>query len=248
MVTLPGRRRWRRGAVLAAAVMVLAAGCGMPDGGPVQRVPDQDVPYGLLVSPTTTSTPGAATVPETSGTSGTTGATSATSATSAIYLVDSGQHLVALPVQLGRATLVPLVQSLLNRLALGPSERERARGLLTDLGPGASFSLRAVRNGTAVIQLRTASQDPSPVKLPVAIGQVVMTATSVEGVDQVLFVLDDGSPVSVPSPPAGDLSSAPLVRQDYQLLLAPGQTPAGKTQPVPSTEAAPGGATPSPSS
>jgi len=242
VVTLPGRRRWRRGAVLAAAVMVLAAGCGMPDGGPAQRVPDQDVPYGLLVSPTTTSTPGAATVPETSGTTGATGATGT------IYLVDSGQHLVALPVPLGRATLVPLVQSLLNRLAVGPSERERARGLLTDLGPGASFSLRAVKNGTAVIQLRTASQDPSPVKLPVAIGQVVMTATSVEGVEQVLFVLDDGSPVSVPSPPAGDLSSAPLVRQDYQLLLAPGQTPAGKTQPVPSTGAAPGGATPSPSS
>jgi len=239
VVTLPGRRRWRRGAVLAAAVMVLATGCGMPDGGPAQRVPDQDVPYGLLVSPTTTSTPGAATVPETSGTTGATGT---------IYLVDSGQHLVALPVPLGRATLVPLVQSLLNRLAVGPSERERARGLLTDLGPGAGLSLRAVKNGTAVIQLRTASQDPSPVKLPVAIGQVVMTATSVEGVEQVLFVLDDGSPVSVPSPPAGDLSSAPLVRQDYQLLLAPGQTPAGKTQPVPSTGAAPGGATPSPSS
>lgn len=231
MSTVPGRRRCRRcwsGAVVAAAVLVLVAACGLPDGGPAQRVPDRDVPYSLLASPTPTSTPSTTTTPGPSR------------ATSTIYLVDSEQHLVARPVELSRATLLPLVQSLLNRLAVGPSERERARGLVTDFGTGDSLTLIAVKDGTAMIQLRTAKKDPSPDKLPVAIGQVVLTATSVEGVDRVLFVLDDGSPVSVPAPPAGDLSSAPLVPEDYRLLLAPGQTVPGRTTPIPGTSRLPG--------
>ncbi len=223
VTTASDHQPWRGAAVVAVAVLALTAACGLPDGGPAERVPAKDVPYGLLVSPTASPTPS------------TTTSTGPTSATGTIYLVDSAQHLVALPVQLGRTTLIPLVQSLLNRLAVGPSERERARGLLTDFAPGGSLTLRGVKDGTAVIGLRTATQDPSPDKLPVAIGQVVLTATSVVGVDQVLFVLDDGSPLSVPVPPEGDLSSNPLLPTDYQLLLAPGQGVPARAMPIQGT-------------
>jgi hypothetical protein len=208
---------------VAAAVLALSAACGLPEGGPAGRVPDREVPYSLLATSTTAPSPSPA---ATSGVS---------TATGTIYLVDSQQHLVGVPVDVRRQPLQPLVQSLLDRLAVGPSEPERARGLLTDLGPGASLTLQAVKDGTAIIELRTPTQDPSPVQLPVAVGQVVLTATSVEGVDQVLFVLGNGSPMSVPAPPEGDLSSQPLRREDYQLLLAPGQATPPRVTAIPGT-------------
>lgn len=202
----------------AAAPLVLLGACGLPSGGQAQRVAPQDVPYGLLApSPSPTST----TVP----------ASPTSSAT--IYFVDDTQLLFPLSVRVGDAALQPLVQSLLNRLAVGPTDRERARGLLTDLGPGASLIVRSIRDGTAYIEVQAAVQDPSPGRLPIAIGQIVLTATSVVGVERVSFVQGDGSAVNVPAPPAGDSTTMPLVADDYTTLLARGQGTPARTQPLP---------------
>ena len=66
--------------VLVAAVALLGA-CGLPRGSTPVQVPPDDVPYGLLATPTTsptpTSTPGVLLVPGT------------------IYLADANQKLVA---------------------------------------------------------------------------------------------------------------------------------------------------------
>lgn len=216
-------RRLRVGLLGAGTSLVLLGACGLPSGGQAQRVAPADVPYGLLeTSPSVT----AATAPNSSPGSSSPGT---------VYLVDDAQLLVPLTVQVDDATLLPLVQSLLNRLAVGPTDRERARGLLTDLGPGASLTVRSIRDGTAYIEVQAAVQAPSPGRLPIAIGQVVLTATSVVGVDRVSFVLSDGTTASVPAPPAGDSTATPLTAPDYASLLAPGQPPPAGTEPLPAS-------------
>lgn len=219
-------RRARRPVVLggvAALLLAVVAGCGLPQGGEATRVPAEDVPYGLLTTPTTQPSTDAA-YPSIRG---------------AIYLVDENQLLVPTAVAVTNTPLRPLVQSLLTRLAVGPTDRERARGLLTDLGPGAAVILRSVTDGTATIELRAPVQDPSPVRFPVAIGQIVLTATSVVGIDRVAFVQEDGTPANVPVPPAGDLSTAPLTAAEYASLLAPGLTEPTRTTPLPGDDPVP---------
>ena len=212
------RRLGRVGLLPALLVVLLASGCGLPRSSTPVLVPKEDVPYGLLDDPTASATP--APSPGVALTSG------------AIYLADAQQHLVPVDVQVPEAPLLPLVQALLNRLAVGPSDRERARGLVTDLGPGSTIVLRAVSSGTANIELRSPNQDPSPPKLPVAVAQIVLTAVGVVGIERVVFVRD-GTVVPVPGPVDGNLSPDPLVAGSYTALLAPGIPTPGRTTPLP---------------
>jgi hypothetical protein len=202
--------------VLVAAAALLGA-CGLPRSSTPVQVPPDDVPYGLLATPPTattpTATPGVLLVPGT------------------IYLADAQQKLVAVGVQVADAPAAPMLQSLLNRLAVGPSDRERARGLVTDLGPASTIVLRNISAGTASIDLQSISQDPSASKLPVAVGQIVLTATSIVGVDRVVFVRA-GTVLPVPGPDGSTTADA-LVAADYSGMLAPGQPPVDRTQPLP---------------
>jgi hypothetical protein len=203
--------------VLAAVVSLLGS-CGLPRSSTPAQVPAADVPYGLLdsatASPTPTTTPG---VPLVDGN---------------IFLADPQQQLVAVSVQVPDGQAVPMLQTLLNRLAVGPTERERAQGLVTDLAPGSTIVLRNMSAGTATIELQTTGQDPSPSKLPIAVGQIVLTATSIVGVDRVVFVRD-GTVVPVPGPSGGAQTSDALIAADYSALLGPGQPPIERTVPIP---------------
>ncbi len=202
--------------VLVAALALLGA-CGLPRSSSPVQVPPDDVPYGLLATPTTaptpTATPGVLLVPGT------------------IYLADAQQKLVAVGVQVPEAPATAMLQSLLNRLAVGPSDRERARGLVTDLGPASTIVLRTISAGTASIDLQPTGQDPSANKLPVAVGQIVMTATSIVGVDRVVFVRA-GTVLPVPGPD-GSMIADPLIADDYTGMMAPGQPPVDRTVPLP---------------
>lgn len=216
----PHWTRWRRTALVAGIMtaVALTGACGLPRSSTPVLVPAADVPYGLLDGPSPSPTPSASPgIPLTAG---------------SIYLVDTQQKLVAVDVQVPQAPIVPLLQTLLNRLAIGPSDRERSRGLVTDLGPGSTILLRSVVNGVANIELQNPNQDPGPAKLPVAIGQIVLTACSVVGVDKVVFVRD-GTAVPVQGPPAGNLTPDPLVASAYVDVLAPGQPPLQRTTPSP---------------
>lgn len=225
MVVRVLRLRGRRAAVVVlvsvlTVVVSLLGACGLPRSSSPVEVPAADVPYGLLdsatASPTPTTTPG---VPLIDGN---------------IFLADPQQQLAAVGVQVPDQQAAPMLQTLLNRLAVGPTERERALGLVTDLGPGSTIVLRGISSGTANIELQSSGQDPSPSKLPIAVGQIVLTATSIVGVDRVVFVRD-GTAVPVPGPSGGGLTSEPLVAADYATLLAPGQPPIIRTVPVPGT-------------
>lgn len=193
--------------------------CGLPRSSTPVEVPAAEVPYGLLdpatANPAPTATPGVVLVPGT------------------IYLADAQQKLVAVGVQVPAAPAAPMLQTLLNRLAVGPSDRERERSLVTDLGPGSTIVLRALSAGTANIEVVPTGQDPSPSKLPAAVGQIVLTATSVVGVDRVVFVRD-GTVLPVPGPD-GSTTQTPLDASDYDGMLAAGQPPVDRTVPLPGT-------------
>ncbi|MDQ2756417.1 MAG: GerMN domain-containing protein [Actinomycetota bacterium] len=208
---------------LVLVLLVLLGACSLPTGGVATSVPADEVPYGLV---TTTATPTA-----------TEGASPSTRGT--VYLVDSQQHLVPLLVEVGVAPLRPLVQELLQRLALGPNERQRGKGLLTDLAPGSTLTLRSIDGGTATVELQAPVQDPTPVRFPVAIGQIVLTATSVIGVDRVRFVQEDGAPANVPVPPVGEVTTAPVRAEQLSSLLAPGTTTPARLVPLPAGDPGP---------
>lgn len=205
---------------MALVVAASAGACGLPTGGQASVVPKEDVPYGLLETPTAPPTvspsPGVTLVGGT------------------VYLVDGEDRLVPTTVVVAPAQVAPLVQSLLNRLAVGPTERDRAQNLTTDLAPGSTMVLREISDGRATIEIQSAGQEANPQKLPVGIGQIVNTVTSVVGVDSVQFVRD-GSPVSVPGPPDSGNTSRPLAAKDYEDLLAPATTTPPRTQPLPAT-------------
>lgn len=56
---MTGRRRLVAAAVaLALAVAVAGTGCGVPTDDDARRIADRDVPFGLLDTTTSTTTPG----------------------------------------------------------------------------------------------------------------------------------------------------------------------------------------------
>jgi hypothetical protein len=202
-------------AVLAVACLLTA--CGLPTSSTPVAVPKGEVPYGLLDGPTSTPTP--------------TSTPGVPSVGATIYLADAQQRLVPVDVQVPTGPLETLVQNLLNRLTVGPSDRERGRGLVTDLGPGSTLVLRNLAGGTATVELQSSSQDPSPIKQPAAVGQIVLTACSVVGVDRVVFVRE-GTAVPVPAPTGGNLTPDQLTSSSYASLLAPGQPEVHRTVPL----------------
>jgi spore germination protein GerM len=75
-------------------------------------------------------------------------------------------------------------------------------------------------DGTATIDIDGPDEAPSGGASRLAVAQIVLTATSVPGVDAVRLTLS-GEPVEAPLP-SGQLTSAPLTAADYAALLVPG--------------------------
>ena len=211
----------RRGpAVLLAAVLVLGLGaCGLPDDGASRRIDARAVPYGLLDAAHAEATAGPT--------------TDAGELGPQVYLLDGDQRLVAVPVTARGIGTLEVFSDLLDRLAQGPTEAQRAQGLATAFGPNVDIRLLGIVDGTARIDVRSAEKEPPANRLPLAIGQVVLTATSLPEILRVQ-VLTDGRPAEVPLP-GGALTSVPLVRQDYAALVA-GAVAAG-APPSPTGEA-----------
>lgn len=203
--------RWggRRGAVAAALLCVLsAASCGLPDATTPLELDPSDVPYRLL-SPS--ADPSTAQPPSTRTT------------TPDVYLLDGDGRLVPVEAAQAASGLGPALGGVLSQLAAGPREAERASGLASALGPDVRLTLVGVTDGTAVIEVDLGEQDPSASRLPLAVGQVVLSATSVEGVGRVQLV-QGGSPIEVPLPD-GALTLGPVTAGDYAPLLGPTESP-----------------------
>ncbi len=217
-----------RAVVGGLTVLVLAAGCGVPtDGDPVTVSKDR-VPYRLLAptssaseSPTPSAAPGTViTRPQ-------------------VFFVSPDDQLVASPQTLPATGLDTVEGALLERLTAGPTDADRALGLDTALGQGAGLSLAGVEDGVASLELTPGDPPPAAERLPLAVAQIVLTATSVAGVDAVTL-LRNGAPVDVPLP-GGEQVAGPVTGEQYASLLEPRTT---VTKAAPTTSSSP----PSPSS
>ncbi|WP_426564481.1 GerMN domain-containing protein [Angustibacter sp. McL0619] len=205
-----GLRGLRRApiALLAACCLAVLAACGLPADGASRDIQPQDIPYGLT-SPAPSASPTSS------------GSLRLLQTEPRTYLLDPVQQLVAVPTPVDpgvAATAQEQLLVLLKVLAAGPSERERAEGLSTALTPGIVIDLVALQGRTATLEVHTTTKEPAADRLPLGIGQIVLTSTSVPGVGSVQLV-QDGQPVEVPLP-GGALTSAPLQRSDYRELIA----------------------------
>lgn len=201
---MTGRPARAAAAVVAAALLLVA--CGVPQDTVLRTIDRDEVPYRLLdeapapPAPETTPTGPAVTVPQ-------------------VYFVDQEDRLVPQPQPLGAEGLFSVVTSLLGALAAGPTEDQRARGLATALGPDVGLQLAQLVNGIASVEIALSDQGPVADRLPLAIGQLVLSVTSVEGIDAVRL-LQNGEAVDAPLP-GGERTPEPLVPSDYVELLTP---------------------------
>ena len=217
---------------LPLSLVLLLAGCGVP-GTSTERVEASEVPFGLLdpAAGDGASVPGPAGGPG-RGADAAAAAADLAARLPSTYLLDAGDALVAVPFESSRpgapaAATAPagdegaavLARVLLQRLVAGPDAGQREGGLSTELGPGVPAALVDVVDGTARVALRQPDRDRAADRLSLAIGQVVLTVTSVPGVERVQL-LRDGVPTAVPLPD-GARSGAPVTALEYAVLLAP---------------------------
>jgi hypothetical protein len=221
-----------------AAAIALLSGCGVPTGAAPERIAASDVPYGLAEpaqsTPAPVSAPPAADDPR-------------------VYFVAADDRLVPRGRDVGTGPRDDRLADLLAALATGPTEDERAEQLSTALQPGVELTASDVENGVVTIDLSGTEGTQSPEESRRAVGQIVLTATSVPGIDAVLLTAA-GERVDAPLP-TGELTSRPLTAADYEVLLtgppAPSVThaplssqvppaPVTSTSPAPSAVPAPG--------
>jgi hypothetical protein len=196
----------RRLAALAACLVL--AGCGVPTSGDPTVIPASDVPYGLA-SPTPSA-------PSSSS-------DQTTLAESGIYLVAADDSLVLRGRELADGSLEARLDELLDVLAAGPSEQERADELSTALPPEVELDATEVASGTVTVDI-AGTDAPSGTESRRAVAQIVLTVTTVPEVRAVRLTLQ-GDPVDAPLPD-GELTSEPLTADQFEVFLtAPAPSP-----------------------
>jgi spore germination protein GerM len=198
--------------LLAATVLTigpaLVSACGVPTGGEPTTIAASDIPYGLA-SPSPTPTASPSTAPRLDQ--------------SLIFLVGQGDALVPRPRETEGSSRREQLEQLLTALAEGPTGPELREELSTALSPEVQLSLVELSDGAATIDIDGPGEAPSGWASRRAVAQIVLTATSVPGVDAVRLTLS-GTPVEAPLP-SGELSSDPLTAADYAALLVPETSP-----------------------
>jgi len=187
--------------VLALTVL---AGCGVPTSGDPTVIPASEIPYGLAAPEPTDATDTTLQTDE---------------AGTAIYLVTPDDVLVPRGRELPPGPLVDRLEALLRELATGPSAPERADKLSTALPPEVLLDIPQVSDGAVTIDIAGSVEAPSGSDSRIAVAQIVLTATSVPGVDEVLLTRE-GEPIEAPLPD-GELTSSPLTADEYASYLTP---------------------------
>lgn len=200
------RSRSRRalGVLAGAAVLLLAGSCGVPTDGGVHAIDPGEIPSGIVE-------PAPATEPQPTPQAG--------EATPRVYFLGTGDMLVSTPRKLGNRQPPQLLAAVLQQLAEGPDPAEREDGLSTALPPELGLKLVELVDGRATIEL-SGEQVPASANLStLAVGQIVLSATSVPTVSSVVLTRD-GMRIEAPLGD-GALSRLPLSESDYQILVAP---------------------------
>lgn len=219
--------RLRRVAAAGTLGAALTASCGVPTGAEPSTIAPADVPYGL-----------AAPAPEASAVPSST----PRDETGWAYLVGPDQALVPRARDSGTGSTGQRLGALLSALAEGATEQERAGGLSTAVPQGVELSVTGINGATATVDLSGAAPLPSGIASRRAVAQIVLTATSLPGVEAVLLTTE-GEAAEAPLP-SGALTDAPLLPADYAVFLTP--PPAAIAAPAP-TAAPPPATGPQPS-
>lgn len=197
---LPPRAEKARSAghlACAALSVALLGSCGLPDGGAVRPVDDDAVPYNLLSSgqPTSSAPRGSA------------------GGLVDVFLASGAGTLrpVLRPAPAG--TPLAVAQAALEALQTGPTSLERRSGLTSVLVPGSSLEAVRLERRTLVVDVVQPEPGPPPDRLPLLVGQIVLSVTSVPGIDRVVLTRD-GTPLEAPLPD-GALTAEPLTDAMY---------------------------------
>jgi hypothetical protein len=191
--------------LLTAVTLAVLTGCGVPTGGEPDTLAPSEVPYGLLSPaappPAPSSSPAQIDRPR-------------------VYLIGPDDVLRPSGRDVEGTGLRDRLGDLLRQLGSGPTAGERDDELATALPPGVRLSVAAVDDGTVTIDLAGPGEAPSGEQSRLAVGQIVLTATSLPDVHAVLLTRG-GEPLEAPLP-SGELTTAPLTAAEYQeLLVAP---------------------------
>lgn len=180
------------------AVLLAVTGCGVPTGGPPTAVPDAEVPFGLL-SPSPQQPAPVSAAPG--------------RGEPRVHLLEGADRVVARVRPLSAGPVDQQLQLLLDDLAAGPADEELDEGLGTALAPDIDLDLSSLTDGTATVDVGGAAEVPIGRETRLAVAQIVLTATSLDGVTAVRLLVD-GAPVAAPLP-SGRLTDEPLTAGDY---------------------------------
>jgi spore germination protein GerM len=198
-----------RSRALVVGLALWVAGCGVPTGGDPRAIPSSEVPYGLA-DPSPSPTAPSAEVP--------------VETPSQIFLLGAGEVLVGVPREVAGTSVRERLADLLAQLQAGPTAAEREEQLSTLLTPEVRLTVTDLADRTATVDLSVPAGAPSGAAGRRAVAQLVLTATSLEGVDAVALTIG-GDPVEAPLP-TGELTSAPLTAADYAVFLTAPEAPA----------------------
>ena len=181
-------------ALLAAAALTMAAGCGVPTDDEAHLADADDVPFGLLEAERED------------------GAASSEGTTVAeVYLYAEGERTL---IPVARRVEDQALATVLEQVERGPTDSESAAGLRSALTDSDVIVGTDITGTTATVDLADSFSTISGSEQLVAIAQLVYTATATGEVSQVVFTLE-GRPVEIPHGD-GSLTGGPVTRDDYR--------------------------------
>jgi hypothetical protein len=234
----------RRRSAVVALVSCLIAGalgaCGVPNDGEPRGIASDDVPDGLLASPTTVTVVPDATAPTLIPTTLPVSTEPVT-----VYLVIAAQDRV-LPVERNgpppATSVVGAAQAAADVLVQSPLSLERLTGLTTTL---TSTTIRCLRVEDGTLDIEVSELPRVIADQPLAMAQIVLTLTLVDGVRRIRVFRESGEFSRVPLWVGGETEpGVPVDRSDYFTAIgsiAPTEattTTAPTTAPAPVTTAA----------
>lgn len=177
--------------VVVVAVATTLAGCGVGSEDQAHRLPDAQVPFGLL-QPADTTLPrnGPDTVPV------------------ALYFV-RGERLEPVLREVPEGATA---QEVLVALVEGPTPAEARAGLDATLTDPQAIVDVTVSRGVATVDLAPSSGLRSDDQ-PMAVAQIVFTLTAQPGIGRVSFTIE-GEPIEVPDG-SGALTRSAVAREDF---------------------------------
>ncbi len=176
-------------------------GCGAPPAGTTRPIDTTTIPY-ELTAPRQSASPTATSPPEHVGPH--------------IWLVHD-DTLVAMGTQLTSDDPETAAGEVLDALRASPSDADRDEGLTSALPPQTRLKVVGFDDGEVTIEI-TSSKDPPADQLALATGQVVLSVTSVTGVDTVMFT-SLGEPQEA-TLPGGVRVNRPVTAADYGSLVS----------------------------